>query len=128
MQVVVELIVQERPWTQVLNALNHHFPESRTVSTIGLNSLVVMQPSCPWVLATPLPQPQNFLSSISSTGRTRQEAFGSTGKFLPACEAAVRGPGFEPAGENGWFGGCYVIPVWVFFVVLKFIRPSLSHI
>lgn len=29
-KVVVELIVQERPWTQVLNALNHHFPESRT--------------------------------------------------------------------------------------------------
>lgn len=29
-KVVVELIVQERPWTQVLNALNLHFPESRT--------------------------------------------------------------------------------------------------
>lgn len=26
----MELIVQERPWTQVLNALNLHFPESRT--------------------------------------------------------------------------------------------------
>ncbi|XP_076787093.1 TERF1-interacting nuclear factor 2 isoform X8 [Arvicanthis niloticus] len=29
-KVVVELILQERPWAQVLNALNHHFPESRT--------------------------------------------------------------------------------------------------
>lgn len=27
-KVVVELILQERPWAQVLNALNHHFPES----------------------------------------------------------------------------------------------------
>ncbi|XP_052047370.1 TERF1-interacting nuclear factor 2 isoform X2 [Apodemus sylvaticus] len=29
-KVVVELILQERPWAQVLSALNHHFPESRT--------------------------------------------------------------------------------------------------
>ncbi|XP_021058632.1 TERF1-interacting nuclear factor 2 isoform X2 [Mus pahari] len=29
-KVVVELILQARPWAQVLNALKHHFPESRT--------------------------------------------------------------------------------------------------
>ncbi|XP_021038331.1 TERF1-interacting nuclear factor 2 isoform X3 [Mus caroli] len=29
-KVVVELILQARPWDQVLNALKHHFPESRT--------------------------------------------------------------------------------------------------
>uniref|UniRef100_A0A8C2MF71 Terf1 (TRF1)-interacting nuclear factor 2 n=1 Tax=Cricetulus griseus TaxID=10029 RepID=A0A8C2MF71_CRIGR len=28
-KVVVELILQDRPWAQILNALNHHFPESR---------------------------------------------------------------------------------------------------
>ncbi|XP_038165583.1 TERF1-interacting nuclear factor 2 isoform X1 [Arvicola amphibius] len=28
-KVVVELILQEQPWVQVLNALDHHFPESR---------------------------------------------------------------------------------------------------
>lgn len=39
MQVVVELILQARPWDQVLNALKHHFPaESRTVSTTGPRS------------------------------------------------------------------------------------------
>uniref|UniRef100_A0A452VDH3 TERF1 interacting nuclear factor 2 n=1 Tax=Ursus maritimus TaxID=29073 RepID=A0A452VDH3_URSMA len=27
-KVVVELILQDRPWAQVLNALHHHFPES----------------------------------------------------------------------------------------------------
>uniref|UniRef100_A0A8C0W0L3 TERF1-interacting nuclear factor 2 N-terminal domain-containing protein n=1 Tax=Castor canadensis TaxID=51338 RepID=A0A8C0W0L3_CASCN len=30
-KVVVELILQGRPWTQVLSTLNHHFPESRPV-------------------------------------------------------------------------------------------------
>uniref|UniRef100_A0A8C3WY18 TERF1 interacting nuclear factor 2 n=1 Tax=Catagonus wagneri TaxID=51154 RepID=A0A8C3WY18_9CETA len=30
-KLVVELILQGRPWTQVLNALNHHFPESGSV-------------------------------------------------------------------------------------------------
>ncbi|XP_036054343.1 TERF1-interacting nuclear factor 2 isoform X2 [Onychomys torridus] len=30
-KVVVELILQEQPWAQVLNALNRHFPESRPV-------------------------------------------------------------------------------------------------
>ncbi|KAF7468729.1 Hypothetical predicted protein [Marmota monax] len=30
-KVVVELILQGRPWPQVLNALNHHFPESGLV-------------------------------------------------------------------------------------------------
>lgn len=28
---MVELILQGRPWAQVLNALNHHFPESGPV-------------------------------------------------------------------------------------------------
>lgn len=68
MQVVVELILQERPWDQVLDALKHHFPESRTLKPLDPeavsamldrpNSLGVMQPSCPWVLATP--PPPNF--------------------------------------------------------------------
>lgn len=30
-QVVVEMILQGRPWAQVLNALHHHFPESGPV-------------------------------------------------------------------------------------------------
>ncbi|XP_005085666.2 TERF1-interacting nuclear factor 2 isoform X1 [Mesocricetus auratus] len=30
-KVVVELILQDRPWAQVLSALSHHFPESRPV-------------------------------------------------------------------------------------------------
>ncbi|CAO2590973.1 TERF1-interacting nuclear factor 2 [Lemmus lemmus] len=29
-KVVVELILQEQPWVQVLNVLDHHFPESRS--------------------------------------------------------------------------------------------------
>lgn len=49
MQVVVELILQGRPWTQVLSTLNHHFPESRPV---------VRDPkavSNPWISPNPLP-------------------------------------------------------------------------
>lgn len=76
MQVVVELILQERPWAQVLNALNHHFPESEDVSAIldRPNSLGVMQLSCPWVLATPLPpnfSVFNVLNIVLSTDKTR---------------------------------------------------------
>lgn len=96
-QVVVELILQERPWAQVLNALNYHFKECRPVEAATVsnpsdrpNSLGVMHPSYPWVLVTPLPL--IFLSSIPSTDKERYEGFGGTGKFLPACEAAVRGP------------------------------------
>lgn len=55
-QVVVELILQERPWAQVLSALRRHFAES---GPAPLDPAAVSNPrpnsSCPWVSVTPHP-------------------------------------------------------------------------
>lgn len=113
----MELILQGRPWAQVLNALHHHFPES---------GIVVRDPkavSSPWNNPHPVnpwcskgaPPPGHWilvlltcLPSLPSTDKAgSEENLRGTGSLLPAGEAAGRGPcGFdlEAAGETGWFG------------------------
>lgn len=44
-QVVVELILQEQPWAQVLDALNHHFPETHPQRPVPLDPAAVSNPS-----------------------------------------------------------------------------------
>lgn len=118
-QVVVELILQGRPWAQVLNALHHHFPESGSVVrdpkavssswnnphpqlTLGVAEVGAPPPGH-WILVL-----LTCLPSLPSTDKAgSEENLRGTGSLLPAGEAAGGGPcGFdlEAAGETGRFG------------------------
>lgn len=116
---VVELILQGRPWAQVLNALHHHFPASGSVVrdpkavssswnnphpqlTLGVAEVGAPPPGH-WILVL-----LTCLPSLPSTDKAgSEENLRGTGSLLPAGEAAGGGPcGFdlEAAGETGRFG------------------------
>lgn len=47
-KVVVELILQEQPWAQVLDALNHHFPETHPQRPVPLDPAATKQDRKIW--------------------------------------------------------------------------------